>query len=94
MSRKKSKTTQNVTKGILVSAGPVAATLVFIRYMWPGLLPWDVEKDVMLDFFVATVIGPRVSRFIAMRKNPEKLMQWEKKEGEVTVIKRTKPEKG
>ncbi len=87
-----SKTTKNVAQGVGLTAGTVGIVLIFIRYMWPDLLPWEVGKDMAVDAFAATFIGPLVSQFIAMRKNPEKRTQWEKTEGKVTSIRRTKME--
>jgi hypothetical protein len=67
-----STTTQNVAMGIGTVAGSIYAIIQFVRSMKPELLPWGPEGDAALVGVIATVIGPLVSRFIAMKRTPEK----------------------
>lgn len=68
----KSRTTQNVAAGGLITVGTIAGVLAWIRSMWPELLPWDPSADAAIDTVAATVLAPVVSRVIAMWRNPEK----------------------
>lgn len=72
MSALKSKTTQNSAAGQLASTGGVAGVLIAIREAWPGLIPWPVELDAVILAFVASTVGPWVSRQIAFLRNKEK----------------------
>lgn len=61
-----SSTTQNVAGGVIVSGGAVAGAFGFIRSAWPDALPWGVENDTAVIVVLTSVIGPMLSRVIAM----------------------------
>ena len=61
-----STTTQNVAGGIAVSGGAIAGAFGFVRSAWPDALPWGVENDPAVIVVLTSVIGPMLSRVIAM----------------------------
>ena len=61
-----STTTQNVAGGVVVSGGTIAGACAFVRSAWPDALPWGSEGDAALVVVLTTIIGPLVSRVIAM----------------------------
>lgn len=71
-----SETTQNVAAGGLTAAGGTAAALAMARQIMPDLLPWTVEGDAAIVAFVATVVTPLLSRWLAFRRRPDKRLRY------------------
>lgn len=72
MSILESRTTQNTAAGQLVTTGGPAGILLAVRNAYPDLIPWPVELDAVILAFVASTVGPLVSRQIAFLRNKEK----------------------
>jgi len=61
----KSKTTGTVLAAGAGSATLVLSVLIFIRRVWPNLLPWDESLDAEINTVIMAVIVPVVSNWIA-----------------------------
>jgi len=61
----KSRTTKHVAAGAVGGSGVTAAVLAAVRSMWPDLLPWSVEVDVLIAGALGALLTPLLSRWTA-----------------------------
>jgi len=67
-----SKTTQNVMMAHGGLGGALLAGIMFARSMWPSSIPWGEGLDQVILVAVVAVLGPVVSRIVALRRDPDK----------------------